>query len=194
MIAATDLATDAATLLAHWWSRPTAQERRGWEQTWLPAAQAAEDLGCSAALVEQLCAAHLKADEQTLLDEYERLFVGPGRAPCPPYESIWSSEVGRREEGMLMGAAAEAVSDVYRDLGLAMRADAGELPDHLLVEWEALGYALEHDAPEAASELLHRHLGRWMRPFCTAAAARTGQPFYRALAELTMEWTDALTA
>jgi ferredoxin len=58
--------------------------------------------------------------------------VGPGRVPCAPYESMWSAGSGRRiDEGVLMGAPAEAVSGVYRDLGLGLRTDAHELPDHL---------------------------------------------------------------
>ena len=79
---------------------------------------------------------------EELLDEYERLFVGPGRTPCPPYESLWLGGQPRLEQGRLMGAASVAVADLYRGLGLDVAAAAHELPDHVAIELEALAFAL----------------------------------------------------
>ena len=91
-----------------------------------------------------------------------------------------------------MSSAADAVMTVYRDLDLQLRTDAHELPDHLLVEWEALAYALDTDAADVSDELLRGHLAVWMAPFCSAVSGETEQPFYAALARLTPAWTAAI--
>lgn len=188
MTSATDRAAGlvpAARRLAAWWSRPTAEEIDRWAASW-PQASELESDGVAA-----LEAAAEASEPEALLEEYERLLVGPGRVPCAPYESLWRDDVPRREEGRLMGDVAEDVARIYREIGLRVRADAHELPDHIAVEWEALAYALEQGADDAAGELAS-HLAVWMPPFCAAVAAATQEPFYAALAELTSAWTVAL--
>ena len=91
-----------------------------------------------------------------------------------------------------MGPAASDIVRVYRRIGLQVRADVHELPDHLAIEWEALAFALEHDATEAAAALVDEHLALWVPRFCEAVAHETAQPFYAALASLTAAWTAAL--
>ncbi len=178
----------AAQLLARWWSRPTREELADWGELW----PAAEALGLGA--VEELQVALADAEEEELLEEYERLLVGPGRAPCPPYESLWRDDQPKLEQGRLMSAAAGDVARLYADLGLAVRADAHELPDHLAVEWEALGYALEQGAGAEAERLLRDHLAVWTARFCGAVERETTSLFYAALARLTVTWTAALEA
>jgi TorA maturation chaperone TorD len=119
--------------------------------------------------------------------------AGPGRVPCAPYESLWRNDVSRFEQGSLMGAPADAVGRIYRGLGVQLRSDAHELPDHIQVEWEALACALDRDAIEHAHALLRDHLAVWMAPFCAAVAGETQAPFYAALAGLTPAWTAALS-
>jgi TorA maturation chaperone TorD len=182
----------AALLLARWWSQPTSGELDSWRELWVHAEDTARELALQPEQVDELRAAAEAASEQALLDDYERLLVGPGRVRCAPYESLWRSDLPANEQGSLMGAAADAVTGVYRDLGLEVRGDAHELPDHLLVEYEALAYALEHEAGDAIAELLNEHLGRWVEPFCAAVGAEAEEPFYRALAGITPEWTAAL--
>lgn len=176
----------AARFLAAWWSRPTAEEIDRWAASW-PQASELEPDGV-AALEDAMHA----SEPDTLLEEYERLLVGPGRVPCAPYESLWRDDVPRREQGRLMGDVAEDVARIYREIGLHVRADAHELPDHIAVEWEALAYALEQGADEAADELARAHLAVWIGPFCTAVATATHEPFYAALAEVTSAWIVAL--
>jgi TorA maturation chaperone TorD len=192
MIAPADISADAAALLSHWWSRPTDETRAVWARGWEVALDLAAELDIDPSEVEELRDAAQTADPESMLDEYERLFVGPGAVPCLPYESLWSSGVPRREAGSVMGPAALAVSDLYRTTGLTLRDDAHELPDHVVIEWEALAYALERGADEAAAELLETHLARWMDPFCTAVQREAEQPFYARLAALTRAWTAAL--
>lgn len=184
----------AARLVAGWWSRPTGEELGRWAAGWGRARVAAARLGEPGSRVLELEAALDVASPAALLEEYERLLVGPGRVPCAPYESLWRTDAPRRERGTLMGAPAADASRIYRDLGLQLRSDAHELPDHLVVEWEALAYAFEHDADDLAATLLHDHLARWTEPFPGAVVAATEQPFYSALARLTVEWVAALAA
>lgn len=181
----------APQLLSHWWSRPVAEERAWWADAWEAAAATDELLGTS--LVDELRGAAAD-DGDALLEEYERLLVGPGQVPCNPYESLWREGQPRLEQGRLMATAAGEVVRLYADLGLRVAADAHELPDHVAVEWEALAYAVERGAEEEAERLLRDHLGRWMPAFCAAVATETEHPFYRALAELTPAWTAALAA
>jgi putative dimethyl sulfoxide reductase chaperone len=184
----------AALLLARWWSRPTAEELESWNGLWPPAYDTALALATDAEPIEQLHEALGRSEVDALLDGYERLMVGPGRPPCAPYESLWRTDAPPAEQGSLMSGAADAIQRVYGDLGLRMRTDARELPDHLLVEWEALAAALDHHATEPARELLREHLAAWMAPFCRAVAAETEEPFYAVLAGLTPIWTAALAA
>ena len=180
-----------AQLLSHWWSRPVAEERAWWAETWDAAATAEEALGTC--LVDELhSAAEVGGD--ALLEEYERLLVGPGRVSCNPYESLWRTGQPRLEQGRLMAAVAGEVAQIYRELDLRISEDAHELPDHVAVEWEALAYAAENGAEEEAEELLRGHLAQWMPDFCDAVETETTLAFYRTLAQLTSAWTAALAA
>jgi TorA maturation chaperone TorD len=181
-----------ARLVAGWWSRPTVAEIGRWTVCWEPARDAAALIGEPESCVSELEATLAASSAPALLEEHERLLVGPGRVPCAPYESLWRADAPRREQGALMGASAAEVTHVYRELGLQVRVDAHELPDHVCVEWEALAYALEKQADDLAAILLRDHLGRWIPPFASAVAAEARQPFYAALARLTGEWTAAL--
>ena len=181
----------APELLSHWWSRPAGEERHWWAGTWEAAAAAEDTLGTS--LVAELRSA-AEADSDGLLNEYERLLVGPGRVPCNPYESLWRSGQPRLEQGRLMAAVAGEVAQVYRELGLQLSGDAHELPDHIAVEWEALAYAADCGADEEAETLLRGHLAQWMPEFCAAVETETTHPFYRTLAQITAAWTAALAA
>jgi len=182
----------AASLLAHWWSRPTPDEVESWNSCWSGACEVAELLGLDYGGVDALRSALSVSTIDALLGEYERLLNGPGRAPCPPYESLWRGDGPRREQGRLMAAAASDVVHLYREIGLQVRADAHELPDHVAIEWEALAFAFDHAASEVGEALVTEHLAIWIPPFCDAVAAEAEQPFYAALAPLTAAWTAAL--
>lgn len=182
----------AALLIVRWWSRPTAEEVEGWSELWPAARATANALELDVGAVEELTEALAQSDAGALLDEYERLMNGPGRPLCAPYESLWRVDLPVQERGMLMNSAADAVQTVYRTLGLKLRPEPHELPDHLLVEWEALAYALDSDATEVSRILVRDHLGRWMTPFCQAVSEAATEPFYTRLATVTPVWTASL--
>jgi TorA maturation chaperone TorD len=192
-VSAADVRAQTALLLSHWWSRPTDDERQLWSESFDLAESFAAELGCDPDPVRDLAGALELIDGEAMLDEYERLFVGPGAPPCQPYESLWLGGPRRRDNGSMMGPAAIAVSSLYKELGLTFDDDMHELPDHLMIEWEALAYALARDATEVSHVLLRDHLGQWMVPFCEAVSEAAVQPFYVRLAGLTPIWTAALT-
>lgn len=190
-----------AQLLADWWSdpfdwaatgsrlAPISPEERS-DPTGAAALAAAVRLGIEP---QRLIALATAAETPGLVEEHERLFVGPGRTPCPPYESMWMDDAPP-ERGIMMGAAAGAVLNLYRRAGLTMRPHPGELPDHLVVETEALTWCLERNRePAVAHALITDHLACWVPRFCDAVRTAAKHPYYQALAELTPAWIDALT-
>ncbi len=177
--------TVAADLLAHWWSRPVAAEVK----CWLGAAGLAADVRRQLSADPDGELPSSAGEVPALLDEYERLFVGPGQVPCPPYESFWRDDVPIDLWHSLMGPCTADVRRLYRDLGIDLDPAAGELPDHVAVEFEALACALSRpDGGHVAEALVTDHLGRWLPRLCRAVASEAGHPFYGGLAAVTLDW------
>jgi len=177
--------TVAADLLAHWWSRPVAAE----VECWLGAAELAADVRrqLSAGPDDEL--PHGAGEVPALLDEYERLFVGPGQVPCPPYESYWRDDVPIDLWHSLMGPCTADLHRLYNGLGLDLDPAAGELPDHVAVIFEALAYALSLPIHgQVAQMLVASHLGPWLPRLCRAVASEARHPFYIGLATVTLHW------
>jgi TorA maturation chaperone TorD len=128
-----------------------------------------------------------------LLDEYERLFVGPGQVPCPPYESFWREDVPVDIRRTLMGPCTADLKRMYLELGLRVSSRAGELPDHIAIELEAMAYALSFDETgPVARQIFEEHLAQWLPRLCRAVAHEAEQSFYRNLAVLTLDWLAAI--
>lgn len=137
--------------------------------------------------------------EPALADEYERLFVGPGRVPCPPYESMWRGDVPRRLQGSLSGPCVGDLQGCYTGLEVRVAAGARELPDHICVELQALAVAVADPGyASIARALLRDHLNRWVGPFCGAVLENADSNYYRTLAADTarqlLDLEQALTA
>lgn len=185
-----------ADLLTHWWSRPIAAEVDRWlgaaeieadarRQLAGGASDASDTFGVEAGLA-------YGADEvPALLEEYERLFVGPGQVPCPPYESFWRNDVSIDLWHSLMGPCTADLRRLYRELGIDVDPAAGELPDHVAVELEALAYALTRaDGEPVAASLVRDHLSVWLPSLCRSVTGQARHQFYRGLAELTVDWLE----
>jgi len=184
---ATETIIMALDLLAHFWSRPLADEVEQWARARdlelelrrrLPSGCQREPSWLPVNLEESL----------DLLDEYERLFVGPGQVPCPPYESFWREDVAVDIRRTLMGPCTADLKALYNELGLELSSESSELPDHVAVECEALAYALSLDGAEQIARRLFEHVGHWLPRFCRAVAKDSENPFYRELAPLTLDW------
>jgi TorA maturation chaperone TorD len=78
---------------------------------------------------------------------------------------------------------------LYREVGIDLAPGAGELPDHVAVELEALAYALTPvGSDRVAGTLLAEHLSQWLPRLCRAVAGEARHPFYASLGEVTPDW------
>jgi TorA maturation chaperone TorD len=181
----------AVDLLAHFWSRPITDEVASWAEA--RDLEAETDIRISSNPLREPVRLPGLEDVPRLLDEYERLFVGPGQVPCPPYESFWREDVPVDIRRTLMGPCTADLKRIYLELGLQVSSGSGELPDHIAIELEAMAYALSFDETEpVARQLFEEHLARWLSRLCRAVAHEAEAGFYRNLAVLTLDWLAAI--
>lgn len=190
-LASSDMQSKAhvTRILSDWWTRPDAAR----VALWTSAPYRDQVLGIWQLAVQKdtnspeklLLAA--PADPAELVTEYERLFVGPGTIPCPPYEAVWRSDRPKHEQGTVMGRSTVRTKEIYRELGMRLRPGEVELPDHIAVELEALAQAWTTDHTVQADALVGLLQG-WLPPFAASVAANSQLEFYRNLAELTWEF------
>ena len=95
----TGVAATAFELLSHYWSRPVAEEF----VVWTTIQETAEEIRIALATDQTLRQFQIPAKPDEVLDEHERLFVGPGPVSCPPYESFWRLDVPVDIRRTLMG-------------------------------------------------------------------------------------------
>jgi TorA maturation chaperone TorD len=177
-------AISALDLLAHWWSRPACDE----VATWRSAAELEEQV-CSRMSEQPDRLSQVIGDIPALLEEYERLFIGPGPVPCPPYESYWRIDVSADIRNTLMGPCTADLNRLYGELGLQLAPSGGELPDHVAIEFEALAFALSLEGvPTVAKSLFFDHVKKWLPRLCRAVAREAETPFYKQLTDVTMAW------
>lgn len=174
----------ALDLLAHWWSRPISDE----VDVWLGATES-EGYVAGKMMVGPWYPSLDIAGVDSLIDEYERLFVGPGPVPCPPYESYWRNDVSIDIRRSLMGPCTADLIRLYAEIGLEVIPHGGQLPDEIAIELEALAFSLSiGDATAVSRTLFFDHLGKWLPQLCRSVAREAEMPFYRTLADLTLGW------
>jgi putative dimethyl sulfoxide reductase chaperone len=189
--ARTGVLASAFELLSHYWCRPVAEEL----VLWTAFRDDAEKVRLLLATDQTLRPLEIPTNPDELLDEHERLFVGPGQVPCPPYESFWRTDVPVDIRRSLLGPCTSDLKRLYAELGLVLDVSSGELPDHVAVELEAIAYALSSEETlPVARELLFEHLGHFLPRLCRAVVHESEHDFYRALAALTLDWMDSLKA
>lgn len=155
---------------------PTADQLatvRTWASRWAGLASA-PDLE---AALEPL--ATVDPEDATRLNEaFTELFRGVvPDAPDPPYESLY-------RDGQLQGPSAQAVTQVYRDAGVALLG-TGELPDHLGIELHFAGTLVERGDTGALTSFVSSHPGAWFADLRSRIEARDPPPFYRGLLAVT---------
>ena len=131
---------------------------------------------------------------QQLEVEYNRLFVGPGHLPCPPYESVYSKDRPKAEFGLLAGPSVLEVERLYARAGFSISDSFRDYLDHIAVELEFMGHLCARESEsrdgeeekwaEEETEFLNSHIGRWASSFADAVQAATTCPFYTAAAML----------
>ena len=148
---------------------------------------------------------------EALVREYHRLFVVPGEAYVPPYESVYTDvieveysphrisgagDMPTRVGGLLWGPSTMAVARAYAAAGFTVTR-AGEPPDHLGIELQFLARLCEEqasawsadDAPEAVrlqkieQEFLIAHPLRFVAAWRARVEMMSTRLFYRVWAQ-----------
>ena len=133
--------------------------------------------------------------------EYNRLFVGPGKLPCPPYESVYRTDRDAGEIGTLMGPSVWDVKNRYAEAGLEISKDFRDYPDHVAVELEFMHFLCSREATAALSEdkenwrrrekeFLEIHLKSWAGVFSDKVLKSTDSQFYKTAASFLKEHID----
>lgn len=95
--------------------------------------------------------------------QFNRLFVGPGQVPAPPYASVYLEK-----QQVLMGPTTLGIRRIYASLGLEVP-DRGRIPDDFIAyELDAVSAILTRDTLDAAvlEPLLGGHMIQWIPKFC----------------------------
>lgn len=119
------------------------------------------------------------ADNENLVWEYRRLFVGPGHLPAPPWGSVYTDR-----ECVVFGEATLALRAWMRRVGVARTADERTPEDHIGLMLALLSYLAE-ERPDLVDEYLRDHLLTWALHYLEALEAAADHPFYQGLAALT---------
>lgn len=141
-----------------------------------PFVEEADALSALVAMVRGLAAG---ADNDELVWEYRRLFVGPGHLPAPPWGSVYTDR-----ECVVFGEATLALRSWMRRVGVMRAADERTPEDHIGLMLALLAYLAE-ERPELVDEYLRDHLLTWAPHYLEALEAAADHPFYRGLAALT---------
>lgn len=119
------------------------------------------------------------ADNEALVWEYRRLFVGPGHLPAPPWGSVYTDR-----DCVTFGEATLALRAWMRAHGIERLSDERTPEDHIGLMLALLAF-LAAERPELVDEFLAEHLLPWAPHYLEALEAAAEHPFYRGLASLT---------
>ncbi len=131
---------------------------------------------------------------QDLLWDYTRLFLGPYRLPCPPWESVYTSS-----QRMVLQEASDAARAAYAEAGVEVGA-SNVMPDHVGVELNFLSLLLEkieantggEDAcRRRARDFLDTHLRNWVPRFAADMGRAAQTAVFKALAQSTTAAIEA---
>lgn len=147
-----------------------------------------------------LVGADLEEVRTDLAVEYARLFLNMSPNPVPPYESVYTGELP-----VLMQEARDQVLAVYRSEGVAVVTEVKIPEDHVALEFafmaamcqktaDALAAGDEDEADrclDVQAAFVNDHLAPWVPRLCDDVRARSGQRFYRDVADLTVRFLDS---
>ncbi len=130
-------------------------------------------------------------ESEDLLWEFTRLFIGPYKLPCPPWESVYTS--GRR---LMMQEAHDEVQDFYSEVGLKI-GNPNIMTDHIGAELNFLAVLhekMDHDPEkrsyymDIAKRFLDEHVMRWIPQFTQDMEGAANSTLYKALAQATRDF------
>jgi TorA maturation chaperone TorD len=133
---------------------------------------------------DALRAASAATDPQTVVQEYDELFIGVGKSEVNLHASHWLT-------GFMMERPLAEVRDTLAHLGLGRRPGASMVEDHLsaLCETMRILIAGQGNAQPAAigdqKAFFDRHIAAWAFPCCDAISQCPLASFYREVAQFT---------
>ena len=134
--------------------------------------------------------------------EYNRLFVGPGHLPSPPYESVYLTIDEDNKDGIVLGDSALDAKYQYLSAGISLPEDFTDLPDHIGVELDFMSYLcfeesskIQEGDDEGLCDVVNKqydfitnHLDNWISSFTDAVVNSTELDFYKGLVQITEFW------
>lgn len=128
-------------------------------------------------------------NNQTLLIDYSKLFVGPFDMLAPPYGSVYLEETRQ-----IQGESTKDVERIYEKAGIEKTADFHEPADHISVEFEFIYYLYymyietnELNYLVLIKEFVNNHLGKWVFEFTDKIENHATHEYYKQLSILTRE-------
>lgn len=128
------------------------------------------------------------AEDDDVVWEYRRLFIGPAPKPAPPWGSVYMDR-----ECVVFGTTTLDLRAWMREQGIERLVDDKTPEDHIglmlvLMAWVA------RNQPEALDDYLRLHLLTWSSHFLGQLAEAAAQPFYEGLARLTKATLEGIQA
>lgn len=128
--------------------------------------------------------------EEELRADYQKLFVGPGHVPAPPWASVYLTR-----EKLLFGEPETIARQFYHSIGLSV--STAEPADHISLELAFMArlYAFARSGNRMAAgagniqkRFLDTHLLRWTLDWHSDVMHHAGTAFWRRVAEATRRW------
>ncbi len=137
--------------------------------------------------------AHSTEGILTLQDDYNQLFIGPGKLPCPPWEAVYRSEKRRVFQKETM-----AVRRAYEAYELQPEKFKREPDDHIALELDFMGklceyfgdhvkdkkYAKARNILNNQVEFLDNHLLKWVPQFVADIQGAAWTELYKGAASV----------
>jgi TorA maturation chaperone TorD len=132
---------------------------------------------------------------EDLVWEYTRLFIGPYKLPCPPWESVYTSS-----KKLMMQEAAGQVQEIYGECGFVINS-ADVMPDHIGAELNFLSILFNKMNAEIdkkdiylkiARTFWEEHTMKWMPQFTRDMEEAADSLFYKTLAQTTRKLTEII--
>lgn len=117
-------------------------------------------------------------EDDDLVWEYRRLFIGPAPKPAPPWGSVYTDR-----ECVVFGATTLELRAWMRAHGVQRASDERTPEDHIGLMLGLMAY-LARTQPGDLDEFLRLHLLPWSSHFLDELAEAAEQPFYEGLARL----------
>lgn len=118
-------------------------------------------------------------DDDALVDEYRRLFIGPAAKPAPPWGSVYTDK-----ECVVFGMSTLELRRWMRANGIGRNTNEHTPEDHIGLMLALMAH-VARKKPDVLDEYLRDHLLTWSSHFLNELRQAARHPFYQGLAQLT---------